>query len=93
MAFFNRRLTMETEEAAWASVDYNYGPRCRDHGVDRIAEDIERRLEHPFNPAAYKAQLYAAAMHNCHGRLSRIDVRRWSSTARTIGSSPSRTRA
>ena len=74
MAFFNRRLTMETEEAAWASVAYNYGPRCRDHGVDRIAEDIERRLEHPFNRGAYKAQLYAAAMHNCHGRLRRIGV-------------------
>jgi 3-oxoadipate enol-lactonase len=74
LAFFNRRLTMETEEAAWASVAYNYGPRCRDHGVDRIAEDIERRLENPFNRAAYRAQLYAAAMHNCHGRLRRISV-------------------
>ena len=74
MAFFNRRLTMETEEAAWASVAYNYGPRCRDHGVDRIAEDIELRLEHPFNRGAYRAQLYAAAMHNCHGRLRRIGV-------------------
>ena len=62
------------EEAAWASVEYNYGPRCREHGVDRIAEDIERRLEQPFSPAAYRAQLYAAAMHNCHGRLRRIDV-------------------
>jgi pimeloyl-ACP methyl ester carboxylesterase len=62
------------EEAAWASVEYNYGPRCREHRADRIAEDIERRLGNPFSPAAYKAQLYAAAMHNCHGRLSRIDV-------------------
>jgi pimeloyl-ACP methyl ester carboxylesterase len=74
IAFFKRRLTMEMEEAAWASVEYKYGPRCREHRVDLIAEDIERRLENPFSPAAYKAQLYAAAMHNCHGRLSRIDV-------------------
>jgi 3-oxoadipate enol-lactonase len=74
IAFFKRRLTMEMEEAAWASVEYNYGPRCREHRADLIAEDIERRLENPFSPAAYRAQLYAAAMHNCHGRLSRIDV-------------------
>jgi pimeloyl-ACP methyl ester carboxylesterase len=74
IAFFKRRSSMEMEEAAWASVEYNYGPRCREHGADRIAEDIARRLENPFSPAAYTAQLYAAAMHNCHGRLSRIDV-------------------
>ena len=40
--------------------------------VDRIAEDIERRLENPFKPAAYRAQLMAAALHNCYGRLARI---------------------
>jgi pimeloyl-ACP methyl ester carboxylesterase len=74
LAFFNRRSTMETEEAAWASVPYNYGPRCREERVDRIAEDIEVRLQNPFNPAAYRAHLYAAAVHNCHGRLRRIGV-------------------
>jgi 3-oxoadipate enol-lactonase len=72
--FFRRRASMEMEEAAWASVPYNYGPRCCEEGVDRIAEDIERRLQSPFSPAAYRAQLYAAAMHNCHGRLGRIRV-------------------
>jgi pimeloyl-ACP methyl ester carboxylesterase len=73
-AFFRRRASMETEEAAWASVPYNYGPRCREDAVDRIAEDIEQRLEYPFNEAAYRAQLYAAALHNTYGRLPRIDV-------------------
>jgi 3-oxoadipate enol-lactonase len=74
LAFFSRRSTMEMEEAAWASVPYNYGPRCRESQVDRIAEDIEQRLHNPFNEAAYRAQLYAAALHNCHGRLPRIRV-------------------
>jgi pimeloyl-ACP methyl ester carboxylesterase len=73
-AFFARRASMEMEEAAWASVPYNYGPRCQEEGVDRIAEDIERRLENPFSEAAYRAQLYAAALHNCHGRLPRVHV-------------------
>jgi 3-oxoadipate enol-lactonase len=72
MAFFRRRATLEAEEAAWASVPYNYGPRAREEQVDRIAEDIERRLSNPFNEHAYRAQLYAAALHNCHGRLDRI---------------------
>ena len=74
MAFFTQRSTMRKEEAAWASVPFNYGPRCREEHVDRIAEDIERRLTHPFNPEAYRAQLFAAGMHNCYGRLDRIRV-------------------
>ena len=28
----------------------------------------------PFNPQAYRAQLFAAALHNCYGRLDRIRV-------------------
>jgi pimeloyl-ACP methyl ester carboxylesterase len=74
LAFFRRRSTMRKEEAAWASVPYNYGPRCRELHVDRIADDIERRLSHPFNPQAYRAQLFAAGLHNCYGRLDRIGV-------------------
>jgi pimeloyl-ACP methyl ester carboxylesterase len=53
-------------------VPYNYGPRGRARQVDRIAEDIERRLTNPFNERAYQAQLLAASMHNCYGRLDRI---------------------
>jgi pimeloyl-ACP methyl ester carboxylesterase len=74
LAFFRRRAKMRKEEAAWASVAYNYGPRCRELHVDRIAEDIERRLTHPFSPQAYRAQLVAASLHNCLGRLDRIRV-------------------
>ena len=74
MAFFRQRSHMDKEEAAWASVEFNYGPRCRAEHADRIAEDIERRLEQPFNAQAYRAQLFAAAMHNCYGRLDRIEV-------------------
>src|SRR6476646_5372007 len=29
MAFFRRRATMPAEEAAWASVPFNYGPRSQ----------------------------------------------------------------
>jgi 3-oxoadipate enol-lactonase len=72
LAYFRRRSGMRAEEAAWASVPYNYGPRCRAEHADRIAEDIERRLQNPFNERAYRAQLFAAALHNCYGRLDRI---------------------
>ena len=74
LAFFSRRAGMEMEEGAWASVPYNYSERCRTEHVDRIAEDIEYRLTNPFNEQAYRAQLYAAVMHNCYGRLGRIEV-------------------
>ena len=53
---------------------YNYGPACRRRHGGRIAEDIARRLAHPFPADAYRAQLYAAGMHNCLGRLERIEV-------------------
>jgi 3-oxoadipate enol-lactonase len=74
MAFFRRRSQLDKEEAAWASVEFNYGPRCRADHPDRIAEDIERRLGQPFNAQAYRAQLFAAAMHNCYARLDRVEV-------------------
>jgi 3-oxoadipate enol-lactonase len=74
VAFLRRRTSMRTEDAAWASVPYNFGPRCRAEHSDRIADDIERRLEHPFNPRAYEAHLVAATLHNCYGRLDRIRV-------------------
>jgi pimeloyl-ACP methyl ester carboxylesterase len=72
IAFFRRRVGMPSEQAAWASVPYNYGPRSRADQVDRIAEDVERRLRNPFNELAYRAQLLAGSMHNCYGRLARI---------------------
>jgi pimeloyl-ACP methyl ester carboxylesterase len=74
LEFFRTRLRMRDEEAAWASAEYNYGPRCRAEHPDRIAEDIERRLEQPFNVQAYRAQMFAAVLHNCYGRLDRIEV-------------------
>jgi 3-oxoadipate enol-lactonase len=72
MAFFRQRSHMNKEEAAWASVEFNYGERCRAEHPGRIAEDIERRLEQPFNAQAYRAQLFAASMHNCYGRLDSV---------------------
>jgi pimeloyl-ACP methyl ester carboxylesterase len=72
--FFRRRAQLPHEEAAWASVPYNYGPRCRREHADRIGEDIAQRLAHPFPAEAYRAQLYAATLHNCSGQLGRIAV-------------------
>jgi 3-oxoadipate enol-lactonase len=74
MAFFRRRAGMTAEEAARASVPFNYGPRCRREHADRIAEDIRRRLAHPFPERAYRAQMVAAALHNAHRRLARLTV-------------------
>jgi 3-oxoadipate enol-lactonase len=73
-AFFRRRPFMRRDRAAWESIPYNYGARCRERYPERIAEDIERRLATPFDGHAYAAHLYAAALHNSHGRLARIRV-------------------
>jgi pimeloyl-ACP methyl ester carboxylesterase len=74
LEFFRRRPTLPQEEAAWASVPYNYGPECRRRHGSRIAEDVAQRLAHPFAAEAYTAQLYAARLHNCLGRLDRIQA-------------------
>jgi len=74
LEFLGARAQMRPREAARASVPFNYGPRCRDEHPERIEEDIARRLAHPFSDAAYGAQLYAGAVHNCYGRLDRIRV-------------------
>ena len=73
-SFFRRRPDLPTEEAAWASVAYNYSVRCRREFGDRIAEDIAARLTYPFAPAVYRAQLRAGASHNCFRRLGAVDV-------------------
>jgi pimeloyl-ACP methyl ester carboxylesterase len=72
--FFRSRGQLSREEAAWASVPFNYGLRCRQLHADRIAEDIRRRLAYNFDEAAYQAQLMAAAFHNTTNRLRRITV-------------------
>jgi 3-oxoadipate enol-lactonase len=74
LSFFRRRPGMRQNEAAWESVQYNYGARCRAEHPDRITEDIEWRLGQPFNANAYRAQIFAAALHNCYRRLDRIRV-------------------
>jgi 3-oxoadipate enol-lactonase len=74
LAFFRRRASMTAKDAARASVPFNYGPRCRREHKDRIAEDIRRRLAHPFPEQAYRAQMVAAALHNCYRRVQRIEA-------------------
>jgi pimeloyl-ACP methyl ester carboxylesterase len=72
LEFFRRRPGMAAEEAAWESVPFNYGTRVRAEHPERIAEDIEWRLRQSFNAQAYRAQMFAAVLHNCYGRLDRI---------------------
>jgi len=74
LAFLRGRLRMRSEEAARASVPFNYGPRCRRDHAERIEEDIAQRLASPFSDRAYRVQLFAAGLHNCWGRLPRIAV-------------------
>jgi pimeloyl-ACP methyl ester carboxylesterase len=73
MSFFQRRSELPSDESAWASVPYNYSARARARHAARISEDIARRLAHPFDEHAYRAQMCAAALHNCWGRLKRIE--------------------
>ena len=92
MDFFARRPNMEPEEAAWASVPFNYGPRCRTAQVDRIAEDIAQRLKNPFK----RGRLQGAALRRGATQLLRPAERHprahtaWSTVA-TTASSPWRT--
>jgi pimeloyl-ACP methyl ester carboxylesterase len=74
MAFLYRRQTMQPDEAARTSVRFNYSERCRAQHPERIAEDVAQRLAHRFPEQAYRAQMWAAALHNCYGRLERIRV-------------------
>jgi pimeloyl-ACP methyl ester carboxylesterase len=74
LSFFRRRPQLPAEEGAWASVPYNYGQRCRREEGGRIAEDIARRLAHPFPAQAYRAQLRAGSLHNCFDQLPRLQV-------------------
>jgi len=74
LAFLRRRLWMRHEEAARTSVQFNYSERCRVEHPERIAEDIAQRLAHPFPAQAYRAQMWAAALHDCDRRLHRIEA-------------------
>ncbi len=72
LAFFKRRGEMTAEEAVWASVPYNYGPRTRADRAQLIGEDIVQRLRFPIEPEPYLAQLAAALGHDAYERLGDI---------------------
>jgi pimeloyl-ACP methyl ester carboxylesterase len=72
LAFFRRRGEMSAEEAVWASVPYNYGPRTRAERAHLIGEDIAQRLRYPIEPEPYAAQLAAALGHDAHARLGEV---------------------
>jgi pimeloyl-ACP methyl ester carboxylesterase len=72
LKFFNRRAEMPAEEAVWASVPYNYGPRTRAERAQAIGEDIAQRLRFPIEAEPYRAQLSAALGHDAHDRLGEV---------------------
>jgi pimeloyl-ACP methyl ester carboxylesterase len=72
--FVRRRPGMPAEEAAWASVPYNYGTATRERHPERIAEDIRRRLRFPADVVGYRAQLAAAMGHDTNGRLQKLSM-------------------
>jgi 3-oxoadipate enol-lactonase len=72
LRFLHKRLRMRPEEGAWSSVAFNYGEHCRREHPERIAEDVAQRLAHPFPEQAYRAQLWAGALHDTAGMLHRI---------------------
>jgi pimeloyl-ACP methyl ester carboxylesterase len=74
LAFLRRRLWMRHDDAVRTSVEFNYSERCLAEHPERIAEDIAQRLAHPFSAQAYRAQMWAAALHDCYHRLDRIEA-------------------
>jgi 3-oxoadipate enol-lactonase len=72
--FLRRRMFMRHERAAWDSVRFNYGERCRAENPERIEEDVRRRLANSFPAQAYRAQMWAAMTHDTSRRLSRIQA-------------------
>jgi pimeloyl-ACP methyl ester carboxylesterase len=74
LAFVERRSEMSAEEAAWASIPFNYGPVTRQRHADRIGEDIAQRLRFPPTPTGYKAQLAAAWRFDATTRLDRLEL-------------------
>ncbi len=74
LAFLRQRMWMRHEEAVRISLPFNYSDRCRAEHPERIAEDVAQRLAHRFSTQAYRAQLWAAALHDCYHRLDRIEA-------------------
>jgi pimeloyl-ACP methyl ester carboxylesterase len=72
VGFLRHRMAMRHEEAAWGSVPFNYSERARREHPERIAADLAERLSHPFPVQAYRAQMWAGALHDCSDRLDRI---------------------
>jgi pimeloyl-ACP methyl ester carboxylesterase len=72
IAYLRRRLAMRHEEGAWGSVPFNYSRQARAEQPERIAEDVAQHLGHPFPLQAYRAQMWAGALHDCSERLDRI---------------------
>jgi 3-oxoadipate enol-lactonase len=68
--FLRRRASMPAEEGVWASIPYLYGPATLERGVERIAEDVERRLRFAPDDIA----LTAAWEHDTASRLGAITM-------------------
>ena len=76
-----RRGEMTAEEAAWASVPYNYARARAPQNGQRIAEDIAQRLRYPIDRARLRSPARGGAWARRGGPAARSRRRRWSSTA------------
>ena len=72
--FFKRAVSMDAEEAIWASVPYSYAKFTRPADVERIGEDLTRRLANPVDRSVYARQVGAGIGHDTSFRLDDVEV-------------------
>ena len=72
--FFRRAVSMAPEEAIWASVPYSYAKHTRSEDVERIGEDLARRLADPVDRSVYARQVGAGIGHDTSFRLDEVNV-------------------
>ena len=72
--FFRRAVSMEPKEAIWASVPYSYAKHTRAQDVQRIGEDLARRLADPVDRSVYARQVGAGIGHDTSFRLDEVEV-------------------
>ncbi|MBO0960438.1 alpha/beta hydrolase [Neobacillus sp. MM2021_6] len=75
MLMLSRASSIATpEEMAWASVPILYSQFFIENHRDRIAEDIQKRIELPVQPYAYMLQLQACMAHDTSSEIDQITV-------------------
>lgn len=66
--------TATPEEMAWATAPILYSQAFLENQRDRVAEDIQKRIEIPILPYAYMLQLQACLTHDTYNEIEQINV-------------------